>query len=128
MDANYQTMLSKFQSNYLDYKLTGQESYKTQYLAAENWLNTYIKTLQRTKEINNSFIQDFTKEYASTNKDILEAQGALRTVKQKGPELQDTYETLKEVNEEVPMDYSQYYTKALVLGGLVAIVGVLTAL
>lgn len=128
MDANYQSMLSKFQSNYLDYKLTGQESYKIQYLAAENWLNRYIQTLQQTKQQNNSFIQSFTTEYANTNKDIVDAQGVLRNVKEKGPELQDTYETLKEVNEDDTPDYSQYYTKALVLGGLLAIVGVLNAL
>ena len=128
MDANYQTMLNRFQSNYLDYKLTGQESYKVQYLAAENWLNRYIQTLQQTKQQNNSFIQQFTNEYATTNKDIVDAQGTLKMVKEKGPELQDTYETLKEVNEDVPTDYSQYYTKALVLGGLLAIVGVLNAL
>lgn len=128
MDANYQSMLSKFQSNYLDYKLTGQESYKTQYLAAENWLNKYIETLQKTKEQNNSFIQSFTKEYANTNKDIVDAQGTLKMVKEKGPELQDTYQTLKEVNEDDTPDYSQYYTRALVVGGLLAIVGVLNAL
>lgn len=128
MDANYQTMLSKFQSNYLDYKLTGQELYKTQYQAAETWLNDYIRTLQQTKQKNDVFLQKFTQDYANTNKDIMDARGVLKNVKQKGPELQDTYETLKEVNEEVPTDYSQYYTKALVVAGLVAIAGVLGAL
>lgn len=128
MDNSYQTMINKFKSNYLDYKLTGEEKYKTEYLVAEQWLQKYNETLKNVKDTNNSFIQNFVSEYANTNEDIVKAQSQIKHAKTKGPELQDTYETLKQSNEDVPLDYSQYYTKLAVAGGLGVIVAILLTL
>jgi len=128
MDNSYQTMINKFKSNYLDYKLTGEEKYKTEYLVAEQWLRKYNETLKKVKDTNNGFIQNFVSEYAKSNEDIVKAQSQIRNAKTKGPELQDTYQTLKESNEEVVPDYSPYYTKLAVVGGLGAIVAILFSL
>lgn len=128
MDNSYQTMINKFKSNYLDYKLTGEERFKTEYLVAEQWLQKYNETLKKVKDTNNSFIKNFVSEYANTNQDIVKAQSQIQHVKTKGPELQDTYQTLKESNEDVQPDYSPYYTRLAVVGGLGVMVGILFTL
>lgn len=128
MDNTYQSMINKFKSNYLDYKLTGEEKYKTEYLFAERWLQNYNETLNNIKDTNNSFIKKFVSEYVNANTDIVDASQKIGHVRTKGPELQDTYETLKQAGQEVKIDYSQYYTKLVVVGGLGVVVAILLTL
>lgn len=128
MDNSYQTMLNKFKSNYLDYKLTGEEKYKVEYTFAEQWLQNYNDTLNKIKNTNDTFIKKFVSEYVNANTDIVDASQQIEHVRTKGPELQDTYETLKEAGQEVKFDYSQYYTKLVVAGGLGVVVAILLTL
>ena len=112
----------------LEYKVTGQAVFKQQADRAEKWLNDYISTLNASIERDATFIDKFAKNYATTNPDIVKYKNEIAHAREKGPELQDTYEGEKESQENQPVDETPYYTKAAVVGGILALAAVVSFL
>ena len=128
MATEFDMVLQQFKSNMLEYKVTGQTVFKQQADIAEKWLNDYISTLNTTIERDATFIDNFAKNYATTNPDITKYKEEIAEARLKGPELQDTYEGEKESQKEEPMDETPYYTKAAVVGGILALAAVVSFL
>ena len=121
MASEFETVLARYKSSLVDYKVTGQAIFKQQAEGAEKWLNDYIGTLNKSIQNDAKFIDRFAKEYANTNPELVKYKKEIAEARKKGPELQDIYQGEKEIYAEPPVDEYLYYTKAAVVGGILAV-------
>jgi uncharacterized membrane-anchored protein YhcB (DUF1043 family) len=128
MASEFDRVLQQYKTSLLEYKVTGQSAFKTQADNAERWLNDYITTLNRTIQQDANFIDNFAKEYATTNPELVKYTREIAEIRKKGPELQDIYEGEKRSQDEQPVEESQYYTKAAAVGGILALAAVVSFL
>ena len=108
--------------------MTGQSTYKQQAEVAEKWLNDYLKALQQSIQSDSNFIDQFAKNYEKTNPELAKFQKEIAEARKQGPELNDLYEGELKTKEQVVRDDSMYYTKAAIIGGVLALGAVLSFL
>ena len=124
MAQNFESTLEVFRLNTLEHKVTGNPTYKIAADNAQKWLDEYIGAIQESTTKNAAYIDKFVKDYQQTNPDLVKMQKQMKDIRKKGPVLQDNLETEQEADEELPTDYTSYYTKGAVLGTVLAIVAV----
>jgi len=128
MTTEFESVLTRYKLSLLEYKVTGQSTYKQQAEVAEKWLNDYIKTLQQTIQNDSNFIDQFAKNYEKTNPELTKFQKEIADARKQGPKLNDLYEGELKTKEEVVRDDSMYYTKAAIIGGVLALAAVVSFL
>lgn len=128
MASEFDTVLRQFRTSLLEYKVTGQSVYRQQADIAEKWLRDYINTLNQTIRRDANYIDKFAKDYEKTNPELVKFKNEIAEARKKGPELHDVYEGEKESQEEMPVDETAYYTKAAVVGGILALGAVVSFL
>lgn len=128
MATDFDSVLNQYKASMLEYKVTGQTVFKQQADRSEKWLNDYLSTLNDSIERDATFIDNFAKNYETTNPDLIKYKNEIAAAREKGPELQDVYEGEKEGQEETPIDETPYYTKAAVVGGILALAAVVSFL
>ena len=121
-NQDFETVLTRYQQNLTDYKVTGNAGLKPVVDNDKAWLDSYIDSLNKKSEQQQSFIQRFMAEYQNTNPDLVEMQKKMKEIREKGPVLQDAYETEKQAEEEEPIDFTPYYVKAGLIVGVAATV------
>ena len=126
--VDFETTLNRYKSNMTEYKATGNTGIKAAADADKQWLDNYVNALQQQSQMQQSFIQNFMTEYQTTNPDLIAMQAQLQKVRQKGPELQDLYETEKRAEEEEPIDYTPYYIKGALIAGVLGVVALVSVL
>ena len=62
MDSQFNTLIRSYHDNYLQYKLTGTDSYKNAYSSAQQGIETILSTLQDSVESQKVTISNFYKE------------------------------------------------------------------
>lgn len=118
--------LAIFRDNYTKYRVTGESTYKAQYMAAETWINRYLASMQTGLDAKAAEIRKFVADYQTANPELVDLQRKFRVIREEGPRLQDTYSTVRRMNTEIPeIDYTEYYVKA---GLVVTIVGLIVVL
>lgn len=128
MASEFDTVLQQFRTSLLEYKVTGQSAYKQQAEIAEKWLNDYLATMEKTIQSDADYIDRFAKNYEKTNPELMRLKKEIANARKEGPVLQDVYEGEKRAKEEPPVDESIYYTKAAVVGGILALAAVVSFL
>jgi hypothetical protein len=101
------------------YRLTGSASFKTQADTWKAWIDQQINDAKTAVSDNATYIQNFIRDYESSDQDLLTLQSNLRMIRQKGPEVQAQYETEHEAQKQEPLDFTSFYPKFRVLGLLV---------
>ncbi len=124
----FSKILEAYRTSLLEYKVTGNIAYKTAAENAKKFLDSRIASIRGASVQNARFIDDFVKRYKDTNPELVKMQAEIKQVQKKGPELQDIYEGELKEQKEQPIDESLYYTKAAVIGGLFALVAVMSFL
>ena len=124
MPQDFDSTLEIFRRNTLEYKVTGNASYRIAANNAQKWLDDYIRAIEESTVKNATYIDKFVKDYEKTNPDLAKMQQQIKKIRQQGPVAQDALETEKEAQEVLPVDYSSYYTKGAVLGTVLAIAAV----
>jgi hypothetical protein len=119
---DFDTVLARYQQNLTEYKVTGNTGLLTAVETDKAWLDSYVESLDQQSQQQQTFIQRFMAEYQDTNPDLIELQGKLKEIREKGPVLQDAYETDLQAQEEEPIDYTPYYVKAGLIVGIGAVV------
>ena len=119
---DFDTVLARYQQNLTDYKATGNAGLLSVVNMDKTWLDSYVASLEQQSQQQQNFIQRFMTEYQNTNPDLIEMQGKLKEIREKGPTLQDAYETEQQAKEEEPIDYTPYYVKAGLIVGIGAAV------
>jgi len=61
MDSQFNSLISSYNSNYVQYKITGNPSYQTAYTAAQQGLDSIISSLQEEINGEKQNISDFYK-------------------------------------------------------------------
>jgi anion-transporting ArsA/GET3 family ATPase len=128
MSGSFESVLNQYKRATLEYKVTGQTVFKDQAARSEAWLKQYLTGLNQAIQRDATYIDRFVKTYEKTNPDIVKFTKEIKLARTKGPELQDIYEGEQEVRKEVPVDESVFYTKAAVIGGVLAIGAVVSFL
>ena len=122
-NQDFETVLTRYQQNLTDYKVTGNAGLKPVVDMDKTWLDSYVATLDERSRRQQSYIQTFMRDYETANPDLLEMQAELKEIREKGPILQDAYETEKQAEqEEDVMNYTPYYVKAGLIVGVAAAV------
>jgi flagellar biosynthesis chaperone FliJ len=123
--ANFEAVLARYQRNLTEYKVTGNAEMKSAVDIDKTWLDSYVASLDQKSQQQQTFIQKFMTEYQTANPDLLAMQKKLKEIREKGPVLQDAYETEKQAAKESapePIDYTSSYVKAGLIVGVVAVV------
>jgi peptidoglycan hydrolase CwlO-like protein len=128
MTSEFDSVVTRYKLSLLEYKVTGQSTYKQQAEVAEKWLNDYLKALQQSIQSDSNFIDQFAKNYEKTNPELVKFQKEIAEARKQGPELNDLYEGELKTKEQVVRDDSMYYTKAAIIGGVLALGAVLSFL
>jgi flagellar biosynthesis chaperone FliJ len=121
-NQDFETVLTRYQQNLTDYKVTGNAGLKPVVDMDKTWLDSYVESLNKRSEQQQASIQKFMKDYQNTNPELVEMQGKMKEIREKGPVLQDAYETEKQAEEQEPMDFTPYYVKAGLIVGVGAVV------
>ncbi len=120
--TDYRTALGLYKRNYLEYKLTGNAAYKTAYENAQKWIETYLTNLEKELAKDTSSIEGFVKDYPESNPQLDAMKAKMSVIRKDGPKLQDTYETLKKSDEELPEDMTPYYVKGIAVAGILGVI------
>lgn len=121
-NQDFEGVLTRYRQNLTDYKVTGNTALKTIVEGDRTWLDDYVTSLEQKSRQQQDYIQKFMKDYQNTNPELVEMQGKLKEIREKGPVLQDAYETEKQAAEEEPIDFTPYYVKAGLIVGVAAVV------
>ena len=119
--ADYAQALELYKKNLLEYKVSGNSAYKVAYENAERWIQLYLKNLEDKVTEDKQYVDKFVQEYSQTNPELDRIRSQLQQVQEKGPKLQDQYDTIKLVGEEPPPDNTVFYVKLAAIAGLLGI-------
>jgi len=128
MQVDFDWVLSRYKWSLSEYKLTGDPVFKQISENSEKWIKEYLGALDEKIKKDSKFIDDFAKKYETTNPDLVKYKKEIAEARKQGPEIQDVYEGEKESQKETPVDETLYYTKAAVLGGILALGAVISFL
>lgn len=79
MDSQFNTLTRSYYDNYLQYKLTGNPSYKNAYLSAQEGIDNIVSSLEgevssQNNEINNFYSTNTEEKLRNTRDQALEAE------------------------------------------------------
>jgi flagellar biosynthesis chaperone FliJ len=124
---DFSRVLDRYQRNLTEFKVSGNAALRTAVDVDKHWLNMYVAFLNRTSAQQQGFLQRFTQEYQRTNPDLMEMQAKLKEIREKGPVLQDAYETEVKGREVESKDFTMTYIKGALIVGVAVLVGFVTA-
>jgi len=128
MATEFDMVLNQYKTSMLEYKVSGKSVFKQQAAMFEKWLNDYVETLNQSIQRDGAFIDHFAKNYEKTNPELKKYTEEIANARTEGPKLQDVYEGQKESQKDVQIDETPYYTKAAVVGGILALAAVVSFL
>ena len=117
-------MLDMYKSNLIQYKVSGNPSFKTASDNIKKWLDEYVNTARSGANKGAEDIQKFVTTYAKSDEEIAKLKTDLASIRKDGPDLQTVYETERESQKTPPVDITLYYTKGAVLLGVAGLVAV----
>jgi hypothetical protein len=118
MDSQFTTLTRSYHDNYLQYSLTGNESYQTAYEAAKTGLDNIISSLQSEVADQESVISNFYK--SDVEGKMRDLKSGITDTKRLGVSIQDQHTAAKmrqvpQSTAAIPTNYTPYYVTAGVL-------------
>jgi len=118
MDSQFTTLTRSYHDNYLQYSLTGNESYQTAYEAAKTGLDNIISSLESEVADQESVISNFYK--SDVEGKMRDLKSGIMDTKRLGVSIQDqlTAAQIRQVPQTtavIPTNYTPYYVTAGVL-------------
>jgi len=127
MDSQFTTLTRSYHDNYLQYALTGNQTYQAAYQSAKTGLDTIISSLQSEVAEQESTISNFYKsDVEGKMRDLrTQAKNAKEDIVTQGDEI--TAAKMRQVPASAPtsQDYTSYY---IAIGGLTVAIMVLNVL
>lgn len=122
--------LQYLQDNLLEYKMTGNDMYKTAYDGTKRWIDSYIASLNTQLARDADGISSQITSYDSAAPELAKSQADFQAVKTNGPKVEDTYLTIKKqmdhrLGADAPAETSTYVKGAIAAGlglGVLALV------
>lgn len=122
MTPEFAQALELYRVNYVEYRASGKAAFKTAYEAAETWIQKYLENLRKKITQDAEYVNNFTQEYARMNPELSELQSKMKTIQKDGPQLQDKYTTVKNLDQTIPPDTTSYYVKGVIVAAVVGII------
>lgn len=116
--GEFERALREYRSASTNYRLTGNQSFKTQADGWQRWIDQQIGDIRTAVTDNTTYIRDFIQKYESSDADLQTLQGTLHSIRQTGPQIQAQYETEREAQKQDPLDFTPFYWKAQLAAGL----------
>jgi len=116
--AGVQTLYQTYISAQTQYRATGNVQFKPAADAARNAIEEYIVTLTRTARDRETAFQKYVDARSASGDEIDKLADKARKVRENTDKIAGKYIVSKNINEDVPIDWSQYYAKFAILGGL----------
>ncbi len=105
------------------YRATGNVQFKPAADTAKNAIEEYIATLGRTAREREAAFQRYVQERSRTGNELDRLANKARTIRESTDDIAGKYLVSKNLNEDIPIDWSQYYAKFAILGGLMLAAG-----
>lgn len=121
--TDFSTVLQQYRDALLEAKATGNVGKKVEADGYKAWLDGALVRMQARLNASRTQIQSFVDEYAGSTSEIEKVRKKFKEVRDRGPVLQDVYETDKRM-ESTPIvnyDTTPIYIKALLVVGLSAV-------
>lgn len=125
-NQDFETVLNRYRTNLIEYKLTGNSAFKALLETDRAWLDSYIQIMRNQTQEQQNYIQNFVTQYRNTNPELVEMQERIQNVRKEGPVLDDTYQTELEAQQQEPLDFSPYYVKAGLIAGVFGVLVVMS--
>lgn len=119
--SSFDAAVQAYQTNYTEYKLTGNAAFKIAYENAQTWIETHLARLREQAEKNNQVVGTFVQQYEKTNPELVGLQKEMKSIRTEGPRLEDKYETEKRIYEQAPPDMTSVYVKGVIAAALLGI-------
>ena len=118
MDSQFTTLTRSYHDNYLQYALTGNESYQTAYEAAKTGLDNIISSLESEVADQESVISNFYK--SDVEEKMRDLKSGIMDTKRLGVSVQDQLKAaqMRQVPQAIDLtsaNYTSYYVTAGVL-------------
>ena len=110
----YQTYISA----QTQYRATGDLQYKPAADTARNAIEEYIAKLEGTALQRETAFQKYVQDRAGSGSEIARLAEKARDVRENTDKIAGKFIVSKNLNEDIPIDWTQYYAKFAILGGL----------
>jgi hypothetical protein len=121
--TDFSTVLQRYRTALLEAKATGNAAKQVEADTLKTWLDAKLVEVQTQLSQSRTTIQSFVDEYAGTTSDIEQVRKKFKEVRDRGPVLQDIYETDKRMGQTplATYDPTPIYVKSLLIAGLIAV-------
>lgn len=117
--TDVQAMFQTFQDAQVRYRATGNTQQKPPADTARNAIEQYIANLQRTVQTRESEFRRYVQSRVGTGNEVDQLANEARQVRQNTDKIAGQYLVAQSQNQPIPIDWSQYYVKFAILGGLI---------
>jgi hypothetical protein len=124
-NSDFTEVLGRYKEALLDAKSKGDTAAQARADTLRAWLDTQLQTTQARVNSNRASIQQFVDEYAGSTSEIEQVRQKFKEVRDRGPVLQDVYETDKKstIVEQSTYNFSPLYSKSVLIVGLAVVAG-----
>lgn len=119
--TDFDRWLRIYEENYVKYRTTGNEAFKTIYTEAKRYLDNYVQYQQQQLAANSTNIQRFVNEITADEGGVVNSDRLENAVKD-GPKVYD--DLLTHQKALVVPEYSSIWGKVAVSAGLLIVAGV----
>ena len=119
MSGTIDGMFQTFQQAQVRYRSTGDTRHKPAADSARNAIEQYIVDLQRTVQSRETEFQNYTRDRVGTGNEVDQIANEARQVRENTDKIAGQYLVAESQNQPIPINWSQYYVKFAILGGLV---------
>lgn len=113
-------LMSTFSAAETQYRLTGEEQYKEPADRARAAITDYIRELEAQTTKKQEQINTYVQGRAGSGSELDTILGKIEKVKQDSRTIATDYLVANDFNQPMPIDWTKYYIKFAVLGGLVS--------
>lgn len=117
-NADIQGMFQTFRDAQVRYRSTGDTQQKPPADTARNAIEQYIADLQRTVQEREAEFRKYTESRVGTGNEVDQIANEARQVRENTNKIAGQYLVARSQNQPIPIDWSQYYVKFAILGGL----------
>lgn len=121
--TEFNRILQRYRDALLEAKATGNVGKKVEADTLQAWLDAALLRTQAQLNSSRTQIQSFVNEYAGSTSEIEQVRKKFKEVRDRGPVLQDVYETDQRAAETPALNYdpTPIYAKSLLVVGLIAV-------
>ena len=117
-NTDVQAMFQTFPDAQVRYRVTGDTQQKPPADTARNAIEQYIAELQRAVQTREAEFQKYTDERVGTGNEVDQIANEARQVRENTNKIAGQYLVAQSQNQPIPIDWSKYYVKFAILGGL----------